>query len=151
MNPQNKTDNALMVRLYLALLAITKDWVSMAEEAGNREADSDADYLEALAAIEEFKFEQGPMPDWAIRTNWRNEPVAGSQLFTKNGRRMGNAHIVEVRPLDSPGQAGFVYEYVCISDAGNEFTLSHGSLFELFEIGDYISDVARIKKHFLRS
>lgn len=78
-------------------------------------------------------------------------PVAGSQLFTKNGRRMGNAHIVEVRPLDSPGQAGFVYEYVCISDAGNEFTLSHGSLFELFEIGDYISDVARIKKHFLRS
>lgn len=91
--------------------------------------------IAADAALAQFELEMGPLPDWASAHNIAQEPVLYAQLYTKNGRRCGNAMISLVTL--PPSEDCEVYYHV-ITDMGNEMRLSLSELNELFDIGDYI-------------
>ncbi|MNF11709.1 hypothetical protein D3C80_2129820 [compost metagenome] len=75
--------------------------------------------------------------------------MPGAQLCTKDGRRIGNAHIVKVvNYLDKPVDVSL---YECLTDAGSKFTHTEQELLEAFTIGDWISDPARIIRDFDRN
>lgn len=132
-------------KLYLALRAMSAEMVGFHNSGEIVLSEDDPVLLNAKAAMEEFELNQGPLPDWAILRNWANEPVPGSQLYTKDGRRSGNAHIVSIEDSELHGQL-----YHCITDAGSEVNLCFAELEEMFEVGDYISDVDDLLKRFKR-
>lgn len=78
-----------------------------------------------------------PLPDWAEAYNHNYEPVLRAQLCTKDGRRMGNARIVEIienHPM-------FLKEtciYKIRTDVGTEFNLMKSELDHAFYIGMFI-------------
>lgn len=85
-----------------------------------------------------------PLPEWATALA-HGLFVLGSQLPTKDGRRMGNAHIVDTifsEPLDQT-------IYVILTDAGNTARLTQGELEECFYPPKYISDVDRVRAMFM--
>lgn len=110
----------------------------------------------ARDALTAFELSRGPLPDWASDWNWNRALVVGAQLMTKDGRRMGNAHIVKTTVVESPAKVcpsnpyGEVTYYECITDAGSNFTLSAEEINEAFWIGDFLSTPERIIKDFDR-
>lgn len=111
---------------------------------------------QAKRAMEQFELSRGPLPDWASDWNFKHSLVPGAQLMTKDGRRMGNAHIVKTTVVESPAKVcpsnpyGEVTYYECITDAGSNFTLSAEEINEAFWIGDFLSTPERIIKDFDR-
>lgn len=88
------------------------------------------------------------IPDWASGINKDKEKLVGAQLFTRDGSRMGNAHIIEVYEVEYVGFSATMFKVV--TDAGNICNLTANEIDRLFTVGNYVSDVARIKKHFIR-
>lgn len=138
------------IKLFLALKGLTKDWVALAQDAGNREAESDPDYQRALLAMQEFEMSHGPIPPWAKERNWAYELIPGAQLCTRDGRKTGNAHIIDIEHRDYPGQAGLITVYRCITDAGSIFAFTEQEIETGFYVGDWISDVADVLAKFDR-
>lgn len=136
-------------KLYIALRNLTKDWVAIAEDAGNRNASEDPDYHAAMLAMEEFELSHGPIPDWAQARNWAYELVPGAQLCTRDGRRTGNAHIIKTDIVAAGPVA--VPVFACLTDAGSKFVFNETELLDAFTIGDWISDVSRVLKDFDRN
>ena len=132
----------LDVSLYLALRALMSPRYShvSAEKQGEIEQ-------EARNALTAFELSRGPLPDWASDWNWNRSLVEGAQLMTKDGRRMGNAHIVSL--TTPPTEADPVY-YHCLTDAGSEFRLSAEEIHNAFWIGEFLSTPERIIKDFDR-
>ena len=117
-----------------------------AERAGNRvEA--------AQLALAEFELSPGPLPEWAFGRNWSYDLQPGAQLCTKDGRRMGNAHVLRQHWEGNPefdGNARMLYD--CITDAGSYIhSMTENELTEAFYIGEWISDpktlIARFGNH----
>lgn len=75
-----------------------------------------------------------PLPEWATGLNPEKELRVGTQLCTRDGRRMGNARIMRVgtlsKEIDTP-------LYVCETDRRNRIRLVAEEVHELFHIGDY--------------
>lgn len=84
------------------------------------------------------------VPDWAISADDAGTLVVGRQLCTRDGRRCGNAHILEVTPN---GISGLTW-YRVITDAGTLMNLAQSEVHELFHIGLYISDPVSVVKRF---
>lgn len=133
-------------KLYLALRNLYLDYEALANsgDAGNFDTNEPV-WANARQAMDEFEASQGPLPDWAILRNWANEPIAGAQLCTKDGRRSGNAHILSVEEDINHGAV-----YSCITDAGSEIELTYAELDEMFWVGDYLSDPVEAVKRFKR-
>lgn len=91
---------------------------------------------QADKAIAQYERELGPLPDWASAHNIGQYPVLYAQLYTRNGRRNGNAMIYHV------GKEVFGV----ITDMGNTMVLNASELDQLFEIGDYIMDERAYEK-----
>lgn len=138
-------------KLYIALRNLTKDWVAIAEDAGNRNASDDPDYHAAMLAMEEFELSHGPIPDWAVARNWDYSLVPGAQLCTRDGRRMGNAHIISRESKDYGVPTGSIEVFHCLTDAGAKFTFTEPELLSAFHVGDWISDPQRVIKDFDRN
>lgn len=86
---------------------------------------------------------EDPLPEWATALA-HGLYVLGSQLPTRDGRRMGNAHIVDTyysEPLDET-------IYVILTDAGNTARLTQSELEECFYPPKYISDVSSVRAKF---
>jgi len=83
-----------------------------------------------------------PLPHWAIGYS-RGEYVIGSHLQTRDGRRTGNAHIIEVSLNPELGDL-----YRCLTDAGNEMTLTEQSLRDQFYPPCWVADVDEVKRKF---
>lgn len=109
-------------KLYLALRAL------MEEFHIDGTAEGVEVYDQAFNACEQFELELGPLPDWAESYNIAQEPVMNAQLYTKNGRRNGNAMIYHVSESS----------FGVITDMGNTMVLNRYELDSLFEVGDFI-------------
>lgn len=84
-----------------------------------------------------------PLPGWAIGLA-HGLYVLGSQLPTRDGRRMGNAHIIDTKysePLDQT-------VYAVLTDAGNTLRMTQEELEECFYPPKYISDVSNVLNNF---
>lgn len=84
------------------------------------------------------------LPDWAAGFA-NGELVPGAQLPTRDGRRIGNAHIIAERPSAlGPGRN----LYLIITDAGNTFVMSETEIQSAFYTTTYYSAVQEIIKKF---
>lgn len=85
------------------------------------------------------------LPDWAFAENLTQELVMGAQLCTKDGRKIGNAHIVQIVLGCLGGKI-----YCILTDAGTPVPLSESEVHELFYVGRWISDPDEVVKRFGR-
>lgn len=148
-DPDEKFDYQNMdVKLYLALRNLVQNskWVNEVENT----IYCDPLLIKAAErAMYEFTNSFGPIPDWAVDRNWDYSLVPGAQLCTKDGRRTGNAHIIRVDKQRVEGE--WVDSYNCLTDAGSQFHFTEVELLEAFNIGDWISDPARVIHDFDRN
>jgi hypothetical protein len=86
------------------------------------------------------------LPEWAIGRA-HGEFVEGAQLPTKDGRLMGNAHIIKIVPAlkDAPS-----LNHLILTDAGNTFVMSKNELEDRFHPPEYVSSVKDILRKFWR-
>ena len=66
------------LKLYLALRAICKDYLSLCEDAGGVMDSPPKEYVDAQLALAEFELSHGPLPNWAIARNWDYSLVAAA-------------------------------------------------------------------------
>jgi hypothetical protein len=92
---------------------------------------------------------ENQLPPWAIRHAIGNVLEVGTQLPTKDGRRMGNAHIIEI--TQSPlGAMGRQY-YVVLTDAGSKMVMNSSEIAECFHPPRYVADVNEVLRKFQQS
>lgn len=84
------------------------------------------------------------MPSWAIRKS-NGDYEMGTQLPTKDGRKIGNAHIINIGPAFWNDQ---VLIYTCLTDAGTELRFVREELIELFHVPAWVSDVPDVLRKF---
>ena len=155
--PIEKLDfDNLDVRLYISLRDAVRELEEFAKVHGMYAIDQPRLKI-SKQVMRCFEQSAGPCPDWATGRNFGYEIVAGAQLLTKDGRRMGNAHIVEHVMITVPEMAdtsnpfGEVPAYHCLTDAGSRFTMQEAELLGYFHVGDWLSDPARIIRDFDRN
>lgn len=89
---------------------------------------------------------ESQLPEWAI-SRARGQLVEGAQLPTRDGRRMGNAHILKI----VPGIAGVPsLNYLILTDAGNTMVMSENELEAQFYPPEYVGEVKAILRKFWR-
>lgn len=125
-----QTDRMIFIALQNLYNALDEDGLSWPGHSATAKA-----YLAADEAMIQFELELGPLPDWAAGHNIAQEPVQYAQLFTRDGRRCGNAVISQV--VVPPTEDCVVYYHV-ITDMGSEMCLNINELNEIFEVGPYI-------------
>jgi hypothetical protein len=127
------------VKLYLALkAAYTPSPVLKKEELIRIEQN-------AHNVMEEFRLSLGPLPHWAVDRNWEYALIPGAQLCTKDGRIVGNAHIIgfgDAMPVSHTPT------FLCLTDAGNTLVYSEVEILNNFNIGDWLSDPVDVIKRF---
>lgn len=93
------------------------------------------------------------LPEWAAERCYSNY-VRGAQLCTRDGRRCGNAHIIDIRTYpypDSPEDAPKEHTYyLLLTDAGNRMELTREELDSLFFPPEYRVHVERVLADFDR-
>ena len=82
------------------------------------------------------------MPNWAVGANRNYEVVVGAQLCTKDGRRMGNAHVIATANASSGNY------FIILTDAGNRVTMTEQEIRSAFYISPWISDVEEVVRKF---
>ena len=87
------------------------------------------------------------LPEWAIAKCPPGTWPVGAQLPTKDGRRIGNAHIIDIMP--AKWQLG-VDAYQIITDAGNRMVYTLEELMDAFHPPQWVSDPVRTLAHFER-
>lgn len=75
------------------------------------------------------------LPEWATGINKERELRCGTQLCTKDGRRTGNARIINVT-----NKYGYVI-YVCETDKGNILNMTESEITYLFHIGEWFVNI----------
>ncbi len=81
------------------------------------------------------------MPAYGGRLpNLDRRPLPGTPIFTKDGTRCGNAHVILQK-----GET-----YICLTDAGNVMQLSAEEIAERFTVGDYRCNVKSVLDDFDR-
>lgn len=86
------------------------------------------------------------LPPWA-KALAHGELVVGAQLPTRDGRRMGNAHIVDIGNTNTPNGKRV---HLVLTDAGNTMLMFADEIQEAFYPPKYVSDVDEIINKFWR-
>lgn len=88
------------------------------------------------------------LPSWALRHAKPGMLELGAQLPTKDGRRHGNGHIIEIKPgvLGS----GRLY-YTVLTDAGQRIVMNSTEIYSGFYPPRWITDVAEVLRKFDRN
>jgi hypothetical protein len=87
------------------------------------------------------------LPPWAIGLADPEKLQAGTQLCTRDGRRFGNAHILDSR--ESRYQVGETV-YSVLTDAGNLMVMSAKEIAQGFYPPRYIANLDEVKQKFMR-
>ena len=94
----------------------------------------------------------GPMPEYAVGLNLSGNAVVGSQLHTRDGRRVGNAYVVGIEYVDDPTDTSDVSIgmpiFLCVTDAGNRLKLTAEEIDSLFYISNLVADPLEVLKRF---
>jgi hypothetical protein len=85
------------------------------------------------------------LPHWAIGTT-NGELVLGAQLPTRDGRRCGNAHIVDITPPTDWSQGSCIY--TVLTDAGTQLKLTAAEIVRLYYQPRWVSDVNEVLHKF---
>jgi len=80
------------------------------------------------------------LPHWATKLCTDGKLCVGAQLPTRDGRKIGNAYIIE--------DMGGVYNI--LTDAGTKLTITENEVHRLFYRPRYIADVQEVLKKFER-
>jgi len=86
------------------------------------------------------------LPEWAIGSA-DGDYLLGSQLPTRDGRRVGNAHIIAIS-VDDLKEPRFLYHV--LTDAGTELKMTSAELDEYFYPPEWVSDVKEVVRKFSR-
>lgn len=89
------------------------------------------------------------LPEWAVGLADGNLLV-GAQLPTRDGRRMGNAHIVAIIDKTYASLMKPVTVYLVLTDAGNSMVMLDTEVHEAFYPPKYVSNVDEVVKKFWR-
>ena len=81
-----------------------------------------------------------PLPDWATGLAY-GVMMLGAQLCTRDGRRTGNAHIIQIA---KPRAGCTDARYLVLTDAGNTFILNDVELRTWYHDPRYYSEVKDI-------
>ena len=96
----------------------------------------------------------GPMPEYAVGLNLSGNAVIGSQLHTRDGRRVGNAYVVDIEYVDDPTDTSDVSIgmpiFLCVTDAGNRLKLTVEEVDSLFYISTLVADPLEVLKRFTK-
>ncbi|MCK5603183.1 hypothetical protein KAR91_14975 [Candidatus Pacearchaeota archaeon] len=86
-----------------------------------------------------------PLPEWADRKSDGRYMIAGSQLATRDGRRMGNAFIDRItwHPHPSLGPLACI-----ITDAGSTLRMTLSEIKDTFYPPTYIMNIHEARKKF---
>lgn len=89
---------------------------------------------------------EAQLPEWAVARAY-GMLMEGAQLPTKDGRRMGNSHIIKIVPglHDMPS-----LNYLILTDAGNTVVMSENEIQEQFYRPEYVGTVEDIIQKFWR-
>ena len=90
------------------------------------------------------------LPEWALAHDTSGSLVPGRQLCTRDGRNVGNAHIISIEIKKYESIPKPLTLYVILTDAGTEFKMLDSEINERFYIGEFISDPAKVIKKFSR-
>ena len=94
----------------------------------------------------------GPMPEYAVGLNLSGNAVIGSQLHTRDGRRVGNAYVVDIEhryePTDTSDISTGTPIFLCVTDAGNSLKLTVEEVDSLFYISNLVADPLEVLKRF---
>lgn len=93
-----------------------------------------------LLTADEREF--GPLPSWAVGYNKSKALVPGAQLCTRDGRKIGNAHLLGFDPTTGI--------WCILTDAGNHVHFNVDEVNEMFVVGDFVSDPAEVEARFGR-
>jgi hypothetical protein len=78
-----------------------------------------------------------PIPEWADRLSDGNRMVVGTQLCTRDGRRVGNAVVVDDKRVLVLGEQTLPLIKV-VTDKGNSLNLTESEAIELFHDPIYV-------------
>lgn len=84
------------------------------------------------------------LPSWAERLAEDHEIVVGTQLPTRDGRKIGNAWVTNVNTC------GDLLLFTVRTEAGNEIALTFWEIDELFHPPKYVGRLEEINKKFPR-
>ena len=90
---------------------------------------------------------EGPLPPWAIGRA-RGRLLIGAQLPTRDGRRCGNAHIVDIIPAGNGEWQIDQDTYHLLTDAGSEMRMLASEVHEQFYSPVWVSNVKDIWRKF---
>lgn len=86
----------------------------------------------------ELEYLKNVLPDWAKEYKPDNTLQAGRQLCTKDGRRVGNAFILNIEVSHG------IPVWLVLTDAGNLMKMEDSEVNEFFHIGLYIANIKTI-------
>lgn len=84
------------------------------------------------------------LPEWAV-FRAHGALVEGAQLPTKDGRLMGNAHIIKMVPALNAMPS---LNYLVLTDAGNTFVMSELEIRDRFHPPEYVARVDEVVAKF---
>lgn len=149
----------LDTRLYLVLRQFLKDSKSGWDSGDwGRPCQETLDmHAAAESVMRDFEDSHGPFPEWAIARNFGFEYVLGTQLFTRDGRRHGNAWLVKISTQCRAALAtrenpyGEWTAYTILTEAGSLIEdCNQQELEAAFWAGDWICTIDRIAERFDR-
>lgn len=83
------------------------------------------------------------LPPWVVGRA-HGKLVLGAQLPTRDGRRIGNAHIIQIADKTYQSQGVTLTLYLILTDAGNTATMTDVELCTAFHDPMYYSEVKDI-------
>lgn len=99
-----------------------------------------------MASAEENPCRLLMKPSWAI-SHTNGELVLGAHLPTRDGRRTGNAHIIDIQPAPWSEDVPL---FTVLTDAGTAIRLISGEVQAYFYPPEWVSDVQEVIKRFSR-
>jgi hypothetical protein len=86
------------------------------------------------------------IPEWAIKRSDGTLEM-GSQLPTRDGRRCGNAHIIDILRKTAPQ---FEDAFTVLTDAGTRMVCTAAEIEELFHPPQWVADYTEVMLKFSR-
>ena len=91
--------------------------------------------------LHSFKLVQEDLPTWAVTHNYAFDIFPGVQLCTKDGRRVGNAYIIQKGSIED--------RWTILTDAGSKIlNLTRSELADMFYLGKFVGRLEEILKRF---
>lgn len=97
----------------------------------------------ALGDYERIELVKEPLPYWAVGVNIGRFLCVGAQLFTRDGTRTGNAHVLGCSLITQRHKIDYLWEVM--TESGNRIKLNSVEVNKMFTIGPYLCDPKEVE------